>query len=110
MDMTKEYLDNLTLIADFWIADTDSKIQSFANEGITVEKSKIYLNKYFVDVFVKKEHYHELHKYAYGWEKRYPKAIITKASGKVEAYELTYKKATEKDNNWMLEFAADLIS
>jgi hypothetical protein len=107
MELTQQYLDQTTLIADFWIADRDNKIQSFANEGITIEKSKVYLKSYFINVYIKKEHYGELELFAKDWEKKYPKVVITKASGRVEAYEVRLKKAVEKENNWVLEMAGE---
>lgn len=109
MELTNEYLDKMTMMASFWIADRDNKIQNFANEGITIEKSKIYLNKFMINIYIKKEHYGELDLFANGWEKKYPKAVITKASGRVEAYELTFKKAVEKENSYILEFVGDPI-
>lgn len=108
MDLTKEYLDNQTLIADFWIADRENKIQSFANEGITIEKSKTYLKKYFISVYIKKEHYHELELFASGWQSKHPKVVITKASGRVEAFDkLRLITSSESENHWVLKFAAE---
>lgn len=109
MELIDSYLDNQTLIADFWIADKDNKIQTFANEGIAIRKSKTYLKAYFIDIYIKKEHYGELELFAEGWEKRYPKAVITKASKRVEAYELKFKKARETATHHVLEFAGERI-
>lgn len=109
MEMTKKYLDNMTLIADFWIADRDNEIQSFHNEGITIEKSKIYLNKYFINIIIKKKHEGELELFAPGWQHKYPKAVITKASGRVEAYDLTYKKSVDKEKFVVLEFVGEPV-
>lgn len=109
MELTNEYLDKITMMASFWIADFENKVQDFANEGITIEKSKIYLNKFMINIYIKKEHYNELDLFASGWQRKYPKAVITKASGRVEAYDLTYKKATEKENCYILEFVGDLV-
>jgi hypothetical protein len=110
MELTMEYLDKQTMIADFWIADCDNKIQSFANDGITIEKSKTYLNKFFINVIIKKDHYHELDTFAKGWHEKHPKIVITKASGKVEAYDkLKLKAYVEKETHWVLEFVGELF-
>lgn len=104
-------MENKTLIADFWIADANNQIQSFANEGMTIEKSKIYLDKYMINIIIKKEYLPTLmeHGDVVGWEKRYPKAVITKASKRVEAYELKFKKPVEKGEMVVLEFVGELI-
>jgi hypothetical protein len=109
MELVDKYLDETTLMADFWIADFKNKIQNFANEAITIRKSKTYLKAYWINIYIKKEHYSELDHFAEGWEKKHPKVVITKASGRVEAYEIRYKKAVEKEEHWVLEFAGELI-
>lgn len=110
MEMTEKYLDTVTLIADFWIADNDNNIQSFANEGIGIQKSKVYLNKFEISVIVQTAHYGELELFAEGWEKKYPKVVITKGNQRVEAYELLKLKSTrEVGKNTILEFMGELI-
>lgn len=110
MELTEKYLDSLTLMADFWVADDNKQIKKVFNEGIVIKKSKIYLNKWFIDIIMKEHIYEDFIAHCEGWEKRFPKAVITKASNNIEAYDLTFKKVVPKDNCMVvLEFAADLI-
>lgn len=110
MELINKYMDETTLIADFWIADSSNEIQSFKNEGIMIEKSKIYLDKYMINIMIKKEYQPSLDEYAEGWHERFPKAVITKANKRVEAYELRYKKAVDKGEFVILEFVGELIT
>lgn len=109
MELIEDYLNNKTMIADFWIADKENNIISFENEGITIEKSKIYLKAYNINIYIKKEHYPSLNKSADGWKDKHPKAVITKANGRVEAYELRFKEVEKKDNHVILKFSGELF-
>lgn len=109
MTLVDKYLDTMTLVAQFWIADEFKRIFSVENEGIVIKKSKTYLNAYFIDIFMKKAHYEEIQREAKGWQHRLPSAIITKGNGRVEAYDLTYLEAVEKDEMIAVKFAGKLV-
>jgi ABC-type phosphate transport system substrate-binding protein len=110
MEMTEKYLDTMTLIADFWIADNNNDIKSFANEGIGIQKSKTYLNKYEISIIVSSAHYGQMELFAKGWEKKYPKVVLTKGSQRVEAYDLLKLKGVrEVGEKTVLEFMGELI-
>ncbi len=108
-ELVEQYLDTVTLIADFWIATKDKEIKSFQNEGIFVKKSDIYLNKYHINILVKTEHFLQLNELEDGWKKRFPKAVITKGNQRVESYELRFIKSMEKEENTLLEFVGELF-
>lgn len=109
METTEQYLENVTLIADFWIADQDMEIQSVVNEGVMIRKSKSYLNKYHIHIIMKTAHYGEMDLFAKDWQQKFPKAVITKGTGKVEAYDLRFLHANEKDTHTTLEFIGELV-
>lgn len=109
MELTEKYLDSLTLVADFWIANNQNDVVSFENEGIAIEKSKIYLHKYHIDIIVKTQHYGTMELFAKDWAKKHPKAVITKGTKRVEAYELKFLKAEEKKNYTVLKFVGELM-
>lgn len=104
MEMTEKYLENMTLIADFWVSDENNNIKSVENEGIAIRKSKTYLNKYHVNVILKSKEYDHLDLFAKGWDKRYPKAVMTKGNEKVEALDLRYLGTDNKGDFSVLNF------
>lgn len=104
MELVKSYLENITLIADFWIANNDKNIVSFKNEGIAIKKSDLYMGKYFISIILKKHHHKKLEKSFAGWDKRFPKAVITKGDHSVDAYDLRFIKSVEQGKNVVLEF------
>lgn len=111
MELTEKYLDSVTVIADFWIADNNNQIKTFSNEGIGIQKSKIYLNKYEISVIVKTAHYGEMELFAKDWDKKHPKIVLTKGNERVEAYDLLkFKKAREVGDNTVLEFIGVLFT
>lgn len=109
MEMTEKYLDGITLVADFWVVDKSNEVLSFQNEGISIEKSNTYLNKYNINILLKKEDYGKLDFFAKGWESKFPKVLITKASKKMDVYELKFKKAVEKGPITVLECVGELM-
>lgn len=105
MELIDNYLDKQTVIADFWIFDNENEVNSVENQGITIEKSKVYYKKYHINIIMKSEHTDSLQTYAAQWEKKFPKVVITKASGRVEAYDLRLVKLVDKENgHTVLEF------
>jgi hypothetical protein len=104
MEMSQQYLEKTTVIADFWVADKNGTIKSVENESIGIKKSNIYLNKFEISIIMKTKDYGQLDLFAEGWKDRFPKAIITKASGSVRAYDLRFLKVREKQNFTVLEF------
>ncbi len=108
-ELVNQYLDTVTLIADFWIATKKKEIKKFQNEGIFIKKSDIYLNKFHINILVNTEHFLYLDEHESGWENRYPKAIITKGNQRVEAYDLRFIKSIEKEDNTILEFVGELF-
>lgn len=108
MELTEKYLDEVTLIADFWIAKPNKDITAVVNEGIAIQKSTIYLKKYNVKVILTKKAYDEIELFAKDWHKRFPKAVITKGSERVECYDLKYIGMDNKGAYVTLNFVGEL--
>jgi mevalonate pyrophosphate decarboxylase len=110
MELTKEYLDTVTVIADFWIANEKSQIKSIVNEGIAIKKNKTYLKGFDISIILKAKEYDQMELFAKGWQRKSPTVVITKGSKRVEAFDIkSIKEIRQVGDTAVIECFGKLI-